>query len=114
MRVPRQGTGRTKQCSKELTADKAYDSKRLRRWLARRGSSYRRSLPTNGEPKEAAPAGPSHDGQISYAEHWKVERTFALLGNFPRLLAQHEYYLSTFSAFFPIAFIIFSGISKIA
>jgi hypothetical protein len=35
---------------------------------------------------------------------WKVERTFAWLGNFRRLLVRHERYLSTFRAFFLTAF----------
>ena len=36
---------------------------------------------------------------------WKVERTFAWLGNFRRLLVvRYEHCLSTFRAFFLIAF----------
>jgi transposase len=44
----------------------------------------------------------------SYAERWKVERTFAWLGSFRRLLVRHERYLSTFRVFFLIAFILLS------
>ncbi len=43
-----------------------------------------------------------------YEERWKVERTFAWLGNFRRLLVRHERCLSTFRAFFLIAFILVS------
>jgi transposase len=43
-----------------------------------------------------------------YAERWKVERTFAWLGNFRRLLVRHERYLSVFRAFFLVAFILMS------
>ena len=41
-----------------------------------------------------------------YEERWKVERTFAWLFGFRRLLVRHECYLSTFRAFFLIAFIL--------
>ncbi len=37
-----------------------------------------------------------------------VERTFAWLGNFRRLLVRHERYLSAFRAFFLVAFILMS------
>jgi len=43
-----------------------------------------------------------------YAQRWKVERTFAWLGNFRRLLVRHERYLSAFRAFFLVAFILMS------
>ena len=41
-----------------------------------------------------------------YAERWKVERTFAWLGSFRRLLTRHERYLHTFRTFFLIAFVL--------
>ena len=41
----------------------------------------------------------------SYEERWKVERIFAWLGSFQRLLVGHERYLFTFRAFFLVAFI---------
>jgi hypothetical protein len=37
-----------------------------------------------------------------------VEKTFAWLGNFGRLLVRHERYLSAFRAFFLVAFILMS------
>jgi transposase len=43
---------------------------------------------------------------LGYKERWKVERTFAWFGNFRRLLVRHERYLSTFRAFFLIAFVL--------
>jgi transposase len=43
-----------------------------------------------------------------YAERWKVERTFAWLGTFRRLLVRHERYLSVFRAFLLVAFILMS------
>ena len=44
----------------------------------------------------------------SYAERWKVERPFAWLGSFRRLLVRRERYLSTFRAFLLIAFVLVS------
>ena len=41
-----------------------------------------------------------------YAERWTVERTFAWLGNYRRLLVRFERHLSTFRAFFIIAFVL--------
>jgi hypothetical protein len=43
-----------------------------------------------------------------YAERWKVERAFAWLGNFRRLLVRHERYLFTFRAFLLVALILVS------
>ena len=88
-------------------AGKAYDSKRLRDWMHSKGikptiPSYERRTrkrPKRGRPPKAGPG---------YAERWKVERTFAWLGNFRRLLVRHERYLSTFRAFFLIAFVLMS------
>jgi transposase len=105
MRVPRQGKGRPKQRPKELVADKAYDSKRFREWLRSKGikptiPSYQRRARKRPKRGRLAKVGQG------YAERWKVERTFAWLGNFRRLLVRHERYLSTFRAFFLIAFIL--------
>jgi transposase len=107
VRVPRQGAGRPKQRPKELVADKAYDSKAFRQWLRSKGikpgippyERRPRKRPRRGRPTKAGPG---------YAERWKVERTFAWLGNFRRLLVRHERCLSTFRAFFLIAFILVS------
>ena len=107
VRVPRRGGGRPKQRPKELVADKAYDSKRLRQWLRSKGikptiPTYERrarKLPKRGRPMKAGPG---------YAERWKVERTFAWLGNFRRLLVRHERYICTFRAFFLVAMILVS------
>ena len=107
VRVPRQEAGRPKQRPKELVADKAYDSKAFRQWLRSKGikpgippyERRPRKRPRRGRPTKAGPG---------YAERWKVERTFAWLGNFRRLLVRHEHCLPTFRAFFLIAFILVS------
>ena len=105
VRVPRRRGGRPKQRPAELVADKAYDSKPFRRWLRSRGvkptiPSYprrERKRPKRGRPVKVG---------AGYPERWKVERTFAWLGNFRRLLVRHERYLFTFRAFFLVALIL--------
>ena len=107
VRVPRQAAGRPKQRPKELIADKAYDSKGFRDWLRSRRirptippyERRPRKRPRRGRPTKVGPG---------YAERWKIERTFAWLGNFRRLLVRYERYLSTFRAFFLIALILVS------
>lgn len=104
VRVP-QRCGRPRQRPRELVADKAYDSKQFRHWLRCRGIKATippyerrpRRRPKRGRPITAGPG---------YGERWKVERTFAWCGNFRRLLVRHERYLTTFRAFFLVAFII--------
>ncbi len=105
VQVPRRGGGRPKLRPEELVADRAYDSKRFRGWLRSKGikqtiPSYERrprKRPKRGRPLKAGPG---------YQERWKVERTFAWLGNFRRLLVRQERYLSIFRAFFLFAFIL--------
>jgi transposase len=107
VRVPRRGAGKPKQRPKEPVADKAYASKGFRNWLHSRRIrptilSYKRrpmKRPKRGRLMKAGPG---------YAECWKVERTFGRLGNFRRLLVRYERCLSTFRAFFFIAFILVS------
>jgi len=103
VRVPRRRS-RPKQRPKELVADKAYDSKHLRRWL--RFLKIKPTIPPYQRRKRIRPkrgwplrVGPGRD------ERWKVERTFAWLGSF-RLLVRHERYPGIFRAFFLVAFII--------
>jgi transposase len=105
--VPRRGGGRPKQRPKELVADKAYDSKHFRQWLRSKGikptiPAYERRArkrPKRGRPVKVG---------SNYAERWKVERTFAWLGNFRRLLVRHERRHSIFRAFLLLAFILMS------
>lgn len=105
VRVPRQGGGRPKQRPEELVADKAYDSKRFREWLRSKRvkptippyERRERKRPKRGRPLKIGPG---------CTERWKVERTFAWLGNFRRLLVRHERHLCTFRAFFLVAFMV--------
>ena len=107
VRVPRGGRGRPKQRPEELVADKAYDSKRFREWLRSKGIKptippYERRVRKRSKRGRPVKVG------LDYSDRWKVERTFAWLGNFRRLLVRHERYLSTFRAFFLVALILIS------
>jgi len=97
--VPRGGRGRPQKRPLRVIADRAYDSDPLRGRLLARGllliaphRKNRRVLSLN-------------DGRTlrRYRKRWKVERTFAWLGNFRRLVVRYERHLDMYRAFFHIA-----------
>lgn len=100
--VPRKGPGRPKTRPKRLIYDRAGDSDPLRDRLAKRGVDlicphrYNRSKPRRQDGRKLR----------RYRRRWKVERTFAWLGNFRRLLVRHERDIRIYSAFFHLACII--------
>ena len=75
-----------------MIGDKAYDSEPLDRELAVRGvemiAPHRR-----GRKKP-----PTQDGRPlrRYCRRWKVERLFAWLQNFRRILTRHEYHAENY------------------
>jgi len=78
-----------------LIGDKAYDSDRLdQRLEAERGLEMIAPHRTN----RCKP--PSQDGRVlrRYKRRWKVERLFAWLQNFRRLVVRYEYHLRNFLA----------------
>ncbi|USD19657.1 transposase [Microbulbifer variabilis] len=82
-----------------LVYDKAADSDPLRDSLLSRGIDL--ICPHRINRKKAS----RQDGRKlrRYTRRWKVERTFAWLGNYRRLVVRWERYLSTYRAFFYIA-----------
>ena len=99
--VPRKrGAPRTRPL--RVIADRGYDSDPLRWRLVHRGilliCPHRR-----GRTKPWL-----NDGRMlrRYRKRWKVERTFAWLGNFRRLLVRHDHHLHVYEAFFHIACLI--------
>jgi transposase len=82
-----------------LILDRGYDSDPLRERLAGRGIEmicpHRRN---RVKPK-------TQDGRPlrRYKRRWKVERTFAWLGNFRRLVVRYERHLEMYRAFFHVA-----------
>ncbi len=99
IKVPRRGPGRPRKNPRRIIADKGYDSDPLRERLKRRGIElicpYRKN---NSHRKH-------HDGRKMrrYKRRWKVERSFAWLGNFRRLIVRHENLITVYRAFFHVA-----------
>lgn len=97
--VPRQGPGRPRCRPERLIVDKAYDSSPLRKRLKRRGTELICPHKRNRvKPKE-------QDGRKlrRYRRRWKVERTFAWLGNFRRLVVRYDRDIQVYNAFFHVA-----------
>jgi transposase len=98
MAVPRHGPGRPRKNPNRVIDDKACDSDPLRKRLARRGIElicpHRR---TRVKP-------PLQDGRKlrRYRRRWKVERTFAWLGNFRRLIVRWERHRVMYGALFHV------------
>src|SRR5690554_7072116 len=84
---------------RRLIYDKAADSDPLRKSLSRRNIEL--ICPHRRNRKRL----PKQDGRSlrRYARRWKVERTFAWLGNFRRLVVRWERNVSIYRAFFNIA-----------
>lgn len=100
VRVPRP-VGRPRTRPRQVVADKGYDSEALRRRLRERG--IRPCIPRrrNATPRP----GPKPDVS-AYRDRWHVERTFAWLGNFRRLVVRWERSVHTYLAFLLIACLI--------
>lgn len=104
IRVPGR-RGCTKTRPRQLVADRGYDSRAFRRALRRRG--IRPCIPTRHYPGRKRPRGrPVGAYQREYAQRWIVERTFAWLGNFRRLLVRHERFLGVYHGFMLLAFVL--------
>jgi len=82
-----------------LILDRGYDCDPLRQRLAERGiemicphrKNRKRPKTQDGRPLRR------------YVRRWKVERTFAWLGNFRRLVVRYERHLRMYQAFFHLA-----------
>jgi transposase len=95
-----QKRGRPKTRPAKVTADRAYDSRELREYL--RGRGIASCIPTrkrraDWKPKKGRPFAAAKE---DYAKRWVVERTFAHMGNYRRLLVRWERHLCVYRAFF--------------
>jgi transposase len=95
----RHRAGRPRQKPLRVIADKGYDSDALRQRLRRRGILLIAPHRSNRHRT------PPQDGRIlrRYQRRWTVERTFAWLGNFRRLVVRYDRSLEIYRAFFHIA-----------
>ena len=97
-----QPRGRPRQRPLRVIADRGYDSDALRQRLLQRG--IRLIVPhRKGRRKPSL-----NDGRVlrRYRKRWKIERTFAWLGNFRRLLVRYDHHLHLYQAFFHLACLI--------
>jgi transposase len=94
IRVPRRHGGAPRSKPRRLVADRAYDSDPLRGRLAQRGITL--IVPYRANRKTR----PYEDGRLlrRYRHRWIIERTFAWLGGFRRLLVRHERITSMYCA----------------
>src|SRR5215211_4524142 len=88
-----QRRGRPKTRPRELVADKAYDSQAFRERLRCRGirpciPHRRGKRPRRGQKPDLA----------GYRERWHVERSFAWLGSFRRVLVRYERQVAVYQA----------------
>jgi len=98
VRVPRR-RGRPRKRPERLVADKAYDCDRFRSWLRSKGVIP--CIPPRRNRK-----GRRRRWADEYKKRWRVERTFAWLGNFRRLVVRWERLAMMYEAFCILACII--------
>lgn len=93
------GRGRPRSRPQRVIADKAYDSAALRKRLKRRGIELICPHKRNRVKKKL------QDGRKlrRYRKRWMVERSFAWLGNFRRLVLRYDRDVKSYQAFFQIA-----------
>jgi transposase len=79
----------------KIVGDKAYDSDKLDERLIRE-----RGVVMVAPHKDNRKKPPTQDGRVlrCYRRRWKVERLFAWLQNFRRLVVRYEYHLQNFLA----------------
>jgi transposase len=99
VRVPCWGRGRPRQRPQRIIADRAYDSNPLRERLHRRGIEL---LVPHRRKRERWWR---QDGRKlrRYRRRWKIERTFAWLQTYRRLLVRHDRILGLYQGFFHLA-----------
>lgn len=95
--------GRPKRRPEKVVADGGYDSSAFRRALRRRG--IRMCIPPKRRPAtwRAKRGRPVVTCKDDYRQRYKVERSFAWLGNFRRLLLRWEHVFAVYRGFFSMA-----------
>jgi transposase len=93
--------GQTRTRPAHLVADRAYDSRRFRRYLRERGIAHT-IPPIVRVGRFRARRLPRYE-RARYAQRGIVERTYSWLYNFRRVLVRHERLLSVYRAFVVLA-----------
>ena len=93
----RRGRARTR--PERITCDRGYDSGAFRRYLTRRG--IRHAIPLKRRPRTWKPrrGRPPACDMAAYRQRWKVERTFAWLFNYRRVVVRWERHVSVYRGF---------------
>jgi len=97
----RTSRGRARTRPKHLIADKAYDSRRFRQYLRRRGIAHT-IPPIRHKGRFRRRRLPRYDA-ARYACRWIVERSHAWLQNYRRVLVRYDHLLSTYRGFVLLA-----------
>jgi transposase len=99
----RHGRRRPKQRPKKVVADRGYDSTAFRQVLRRRGIEM--CIPPKRRPArwKAKRGRPVVARKADYRRRYTVERSFAWLGNYRRLLIRWERLFSVYRSFFSVA-----------
>lgn len=98
IRIPKR-RGRPQSRPKLICADKAYDSMPFRRTLRKRGIKSAIPERTSKKQKRRKKGPKPKCEKANYEQRWKVERTFAWLGNFRRMLIRWEREFEAFKGF---------------
>lgn len=95
--------GRPKCRPQKLVADRGYDSSAFREALRRRGIGM--CIPPKRRPAtwRAKRGRPVMARKVDYRQRYTVERSFAWLGNFRRLLIRWESFFALYRSFFAVA-----------
>jgi transposase len=102
----RRSRGRPKQRPAKLVADRGYDSRPFRQALRRRGIQMcipPKRRPARWKTKRGRPVVARKE---DYRERYTVERTFAWLGAFRRLLIRWERQHAIYHSFFTVALLV--------
>jgi transposase len=96
VKVPRGGRGRPRKRMPRVIADKAYDSDPLRKRLKQRGIDLICPHRRNRTKRKL------QDGRKlrRYRRRYKIERTFAWLGSFRRLVVRYDRLITVYRALF--------------
>ena len=87
----------------KIIGDRAYDSDKLDKWLAEERGIELIAPHKNNRVKYS-----TQDGRVlrRFRRRWKVERFFAWLQNFRRLVVRYEYHLKNFLAMIQLGCIV--------
>lgn len=102
VRVPRLGRGRPRTRLRRVIADRGYDSDPLRRRLRQRGTDLIVPYRSNSVHRRFQ----DRRKLRRYRKRWKIERTFAWLQNYRRILVRHDRMLTVYQGFFHLACLI--------